>query len=30
MDRMLEGSTEGWFNPAKLLEEKVSDDAYAR
>ena len=30
MDRMLEGSTEGWFNSAKLLEENVSDDAHAR
>jgi hypothetical protein len=30
MVRMLKGSTEGWFNPAKLLEENVPDDAYAR
>lgn len=30
MVRMLEGSTERWFNPAKLLEETVSADAYAR
>ena len=30
MLRMLEGSTERWFSPAKLLEENVSDDAYAR
>jgi len=30
MVRILEGSTERWFNPAKLLEENVSADAYAR
>ena len=30
MVRMVEGSTERWFNPAKLLEENVSPDAYAR
>jgi lincosamide nucleotidyltransferase len=30
MVRILEGSTGRWFNPAKLLEENVSDDAYAR
>jgi lincosamide nucleotidyltransferase len=30
MVRMVEGSTERWFNPAKLLEENVSADAYAR
>ena len=30
MVRMLEGSTERWFNPAKLLEENISPDAYAR
>ncbi len=30
MVRMLEGSTERWFNPAKLLEENVSDESYAR
>ncbi len=30
MVRMVEGSTQRWFNPAKLLEENVSPDAYAR
>ena len=30
MVRMLEGSTARWFNPAKLLEENVSPEAYAR
>ena len=30
MVRMVEGSTERWFNPAKLLEENVSPDTYAR
>ncbi len=30
MVRMVEGSTERWFNPAKLLEGNVSPDAYVR
>lgn len=30
MVRILEGSTDRWFNPAKLLEEHVSQAAYAR
>ncbi|MDQ4127783.1 MAG: nucleotidyltransferase domain-containing protein [Actinomycetota bacterium] len=30
MVRILEGSTERWFNPGKLLEENISEEAYAR